>query len=96
MANKAKGSKKKRTTTPKKRSKRTIALRVISEPEANTRAVIHHVGPGTVVMRGAGQSTLVMECGNCGVPIIEGVHMNQVRGIVFRCKNCGEYNETLA
>lgn len=84
----------KKQASRKKRTRRTIALRVIPEPQSDTRTVIHMVGPGTVVLQGK-HSTLVMECGNCGVPLIEGVNMNQVQGIVFHCPSCGEYNETL-
>lgn len=32
-------------------------------------------------------------CGNCSALLIEGVFENQVRNIVIRCPNCGEYNQ---
>jgi len=67
---------------------------VIPEPEANTRSVIVYEGEGTVVMKGPGNA--VMECGNCGVPLVEGVPVGNIQSIVFKCPSCGEYNETLA
>ena len=95
MANKSKGSKKKGAANRKKPSKRTIALRVIPEPEPDTRSVLSMVGSGTVALKGDG-SNLVMECGNCGAPLIEGAPMTSVQNLVFRCNRCGEYNETMA
>jgi uncharacterized Zn finger protein len=89
MARKGKGH----PATAKKR-KRRIRTRVIPEPEANTRSVLIYEGEGTVVMKGPGN--VIMECGNCGVPLVEGVAVNQLQNLVFRCPNCGEYNETLA
>jgi hypothetical protein len=83
--------------SPKKRAKqaqRHIQLMVIPEPEANTRSVLNYVGEGTVAMRGPGN--VVMECGNCGVPLIVGVPVSAVQNMVFRCQSCGAFNETLA
>lgn len=79
---------------PRERAKRHIRLMVIPKPEPNTRSVIVYTGEGTVVMSGPGNS--VMECGNCGVPLIEGVPVANIQNIVFRCPSCGEFNETLA
>ncbi len=97
-------AKKKRKPTPKgvsgspkkraKQAKRHIQLMVIPEPEPNTRSVIVYTGEGTVVMKGPGNA--IMECGNCGVPLIEGVPVANIRNIVFRCPSCGAFNETLA
>lgn len=80
--------------SPRRRSKRRIQLMVIPEPEPNTRSVFIYTGEGTVVMRG--DANVVMECGNCGVPLIDGVPVGNLRSIVFRCPNCGAFNETLA
>jgi predicted RNA-binding Zn-ribbon protein involved in translation (DUF1610 family) len=76
------------------RATRHIAMMVISEPEPNTRSVLVYTGEGTVVMRGPGN--VVMDCGNCGAPLIEGVPVANLQGIVFRCPNCGQFNDTLA
>jgi predicted RNA-binding Zn-ribbon protein involved in translation (DUF1610 family) len=81
---------KRKGPTPKKRH---LRLAVIDEPEPGTRAVINFVGEGTVVMRGAGN--VVMECGACGVPLIVGVKTAQIQNVVFKCPNCGAYNETV-
>lgn len=82
---------KRKGPTPKKRR---IRLAVIPEPEPNTRSVLIYTGEGTVVMRGPGNVT--MECGNCGAPIIVGVKTSQLQNLVFKCPNCGAFNETLA
>lgn len=76
------------------KKKRHVRMAVIPKPEPNTRTVINYTGEGTVAMRGSGQ--VVLECGNCGEPIVDGLAMTQVRNLVFKCNNCGEYNETLA
>jgi uncharacterized Zn finger protein len=83
--------KKRKGATPKKRR---IRLMVIPEPEQGTRSVLVYTGEGTVVMRGPGN--VVMECGNCGVPLLEGVKVAQIQNLVFRCPSCGSFNETLA
>lgn len=84
---------KKTTGDPRKKGKRRVRLAVIPEPESDTRSVIVYTGEGTVAMRGQGK--VVLECGNCGKPIVDGLAMTQVRNLVFRCNNCGAYNETL-
>ena len=82
---------KKKGPTPKKRR---IRLMVIPEPEPNTRSVLIYTGDGTVMIQGAGNIT--MECGQCGVPLIQGVNVSQVQSMVLKCPNCGAFNETLA
>ena len=78
----------------KKQRRRTVRMIVIPEPEPNTRSVLLYTGPGTVVMRGPGNVTMV--CGQCNSPLLEGMKVTQVQNLVFRCKNCGAFNETLA
>lgn len=85
---------KKRKPTPKKRPTRHIKLMVIPEPDPDTRTIFVYTGEGTVVMRGTGN--VVMECGNCGVPLVDGIPVSQIRSIVFKCPNCGQFNDTLA
>lgn len=87
-------AKKRKGPTPKKRTKRRLRMMVIPEPEPNTRSVLIFTGEGTVVMKGSGN--VIMECGNCGVPLIDGVAVGNIQNLVFRCPNCGEFNETLA
>jgi hypothetical protein len=83
----------KRKVPGTRKPKRRIRLRVIPEPEPNSRSIIRYTGEGTVAMRGSGD--IVMECGNCGSPLIDGVPMKTLINIVFICSNCGAYNETL-
>ena len=96
MARKKRGAKatKAAKPKPKRKAKRHIKLMVIPEPEPNTRSVLIYTGEGTVVMRGPGN--VVMECGNCGVPLIEGLGVAQLQSLVFKCPSCGQFNETLA
>ena len=84
-------AKKRKVPTPKKRR---IKLMVIPEPEPGTRSVIVYTGEGTVVMTGPGN--VVMECGNCGAPLLKGVKVSTIQNLVFRCPSCGQFNETLA
>jgi hypothetical protein len=79
----------------RKRPQRHIQLRVIPEPEPNTRSVIVFTGEGTVVMRGP-KPNIVMECGNCAASLVEGVPVANLQSLVLRCPNCGAFNETLA
>jgi predicted RNA-binding Zn-ribbon protein involved in translation (DUF1610 family) len=79
---------------PRTRAKRRLQLMVIPEPEPNTRMVFVFEGEGTVVMSGPGN--VVMECGNCGVPLVDGVAVGNLLSIVFKCPSCGAFNETLA
>jgi len=87
-------SKKPKKAAQPRRKRRHLKLMVIPEPEPNTRMVFVFEGPGTVVMKGDGN--VIMECGNCGVPLVDGVPVGNLQGIVFRCPNCGAFNETMA
>ncbi|MEX1133756.1 MAG: hypothetical protein WED83_02810 [Acidimicrobiia bacterium] len=71
-----------------------MSLAVIPEPEPNTRSVLIRSGEGTVVMQGEGK--VILECGNCHEPLVQGIEMKQLKNLVFKCNNCGVYNETLA
>jgi hypothetical protein len=70
-----------------------IRLRVIPEPDPNTRAVFTFTGEGTLGVTGEA-SGLSMDCGGCGSALIQGVAWGDIRGIVIKCNNCGRYNET--
>jgi hypothetical protein len=50
-------------------------------------------GAGTVAMRGPGN--VMMDCGRCGSPLLVGMKTPQVANLVFKCKNCGAFNETV-
>jgi hypothetical protein len=95
MTKKKRGSSKSTESRPKvtKKRKRHIKLMVIPEPEPDTRSVFMYVGDGTVAMKGPGN--VVMECGKCGAPLVEGVPVSQIRNIVFFCQSCGAHNETI-
>jgi hypothetical protein len=79
------------------RKRRTIRLVVIPEPEKGTRSVLIFNGEGTLAMRLAGTSgpPVTMVCGNCSAPLTEGITVDQVQNLVFRCNRCGAFNETL-
>jgi len=70
----------------------TIRLKVIPEPDPDTRAVFIYEGDGTVVMSGY-ETGLSMNCGQCNSPLIRGLNRTQISGIVLRCKACGAFNE---
>jgi len=76
----------------KRQARRTVRMVVIPQPAPNTRSVLLYTGPGTVAMRGQGNVTMI--CGNCGKPLLENIKTSQVRNLVFRCNNCGMFNET--
>lgn len=93
----AKARGKKEGPTPKRPKRpvaRPIRMMVIPEPAPNTRSIIVYQGEGTVAMKGPG--TTVLECGSCGVPLVEGMRVAQIRQLVFVCPKCGAHNETMA
>jgi len=79
---------------PKKQAKRHLRMMVIPEPKPNTRSVLVYMGEGTIAMRGDGN--VVMECGNCGAPLVDGVPTGNIQNIVLKCPQCEAFNETLA
>lgn len=70
-----------------------FTLRVIPEPEPETRSVIVFTGEGTVAMRG-GDTGFVHLCGGCGAPLIVDVRPGGVVNMVFKCNGCGAFNES--
>jgi hypothetical protein len=72
--------------------KRRVRLRVIPEPSPGTRSILRVGGKGTVLMKGGGDA--ILECGNCGVPLLVDVWVSHVRGIVAVCPSCESFNET--
>lgn len=70
-----------------------VSLRVIPEPDPQTRAVFIRSGDGTVIFQGQETQTS-QDCGACGSPLIVGLRSGQVQGVVLRCNNCGAFNDT--
>lgn len=70
----------------------TNTLKVISEPDPNTRSVFIYDGEGTVAFRGY-QVGLALVCGSCKSHLVVGISRENIQNIVIRCKKCGSYNE---
>lgn len=68
------------------------SLKVIPEPDPNTRSVFIYDGEGTTAFQGY-DSNLELVCGNCSSPLVSGINRNQINNIVIRCKQCGKFNE---
>jgi hypothetical protein len=66
----------------------TLKTTVIPEPAPNTRAVI--VSKVAPIMKGQGD--LSYECGGCGTLLVDRFP-GSIRGIVFKCPNCGAFSE---
>lgn len=69
-----------------------VSLAVIPEPDPNTRTVFEKTGEGTSFIQGF-QTGLALVCGNCSSVLAAGIHRQQIRNVVLRCKQCGAYNE---
>jgi hypothetical protein len=70
-----------------------IPLKVISEPDPNTRSVIDRVGKGTIIIQGF-HTEIGLTCGTCDAILIAGMDREQITSIVLRCNKCGAFNET--
>jgi hypothetical protein len=71
-----------------------LKLRVIPEPEPDTRTVfVEEDATNTVFMRGT-EADVTWLCGACAAPLLEGVRLNQFANIVLKCGACGSYNDT--
>lgn len=82
----------------KKRTRKLqpIRLMIVTNPDPKTRTIIEYTGEGTVIIRGEDATTTrSMVCGNCLAPLVVGVRVDAVRGLILRCSRCGSYNETL-
>lgn len=77
--------------------KRHIRLRVIPEPDPETRSVFEKLpgAPDSVFFTGS-QTMDAHVCGSCHAPLIMGLTLLQFHKLVLRCSQCGKYNETLA
>jgi hypothetical protein len=77
--------------TPAGRKPMKRALPVISEEDAKNRTLISGTS-GSSLMGGGGPDDLV--CGACGALLAQGVGGNlKLQSIVFKCHNCGAFNE---
>jgi len=72
---------------------KTDFLKLIPEPDPNTRAVFIYSGEGTIVFTGY-EVGLALACGGCKSHLVVGIPRENMKNIVIRCKNCGFYNET--
>lgn len=70
-----------------------VPLRVIPEPDPNTRTVFEKMGDGTILFQGF-ETNIALVCGTCGAPLAAGIHPTQMKSVVLRCKRCNAFNET--
>lgn len=75
---------------------RRLRLRVIPEPDPDTRSVFMKPdgAPGSVFFAG-GETTDAFMCGHCDAPLIIGLPLAPFQNLVLRCSQCGTHNETL-
>ena len=68
-------------------------LQIIPKPPDGTAAVLMTDKKGKFTfIKGSGADNML--CGSCGCVLIESLDRSQIRGVVFKCANCGEYNLT--
>jgi len=73
--------------------KQKVSLKVIPEPDPNTRAVfILNNDEGTIVFQGF-ETQIALVCGNCSSPLVAGMNLEQIKNIVIKCNNCNRFNE---
>ena len=74
-----------------------IRLRVIPEPDPETRSVFQKLAgaPDSVFFAGS-ETTDAYVCGGCYTPLIIGLPLAQFQNLILRCGQCGRHNETLA
>lgn len=70
----------------------TVELKIIPEPDPNTRTVFIYDGEGTICFSGY-EVGLELVCGSCESQLVIGIPKANIENIVIRCKNCGNYNE---
>ena len=74
----------------------SVCLRVIPEPDPNTRVIFRHDGPDSVAVKGTDRFAPDICCGGCGAPLIRGMSELSFVNVVFRCYACGAFNEAIA
>ena len=65
-------------------------MKVIPEPEEGSRSVLFSDSLEPII-EGAGPRTY--QCGTCGETLIKRIRVMQVVHIVFKCAECGSFNE---
>ncbi|WP_282348879.1 SEC-C metal-binding domain-containing protein [Pseudomonas sp. PS01301] len=69
-----------------------ICLKVIPEPDPNTRTVFEKTSKGTVLFQGY-DIGVALCCEKCRSHLTQGIARTQLLGIVIRCNSCGAFNE---
>ncbi len=75
-----------------------LKMAVISEADSASRAVLDgtDVPKGDPIMRDStGTKSPILECGNCAYALLVGVPTSAVQDLVFKCPDCGAFNETI-
>lgn len=70
-------------------------MKVIPKPKEGTRTVFEKKGNNEKIppfIKGTGD--LYLLCGYCETVLCESVNSGQIRGIVFKCPVCNNYNDT--
>ncbi len=65
-------------------------MEVISEPEPGTRSIFIC---DTTVTTFIGTGPRSYQCGICGETLIEGARTERFANVVFKCGDCGGFNE---
>jgi hypothetical protein len=68
------------------------SLKVIPEPEPNTRVVLATESADIVLLTGLGDNNLL--CGQCDVMLVRGVG-EVLTNVVILCAGCGSYNDSV-
>ena len=80
----------------KRLAERAIPLVVIPEPDPGTRAVFEKTdGANDSVMFQGDANADMYTCGSCAEPLVLGVDLARLQGLVIKCGGCGAFNETL-
>ena len=66
----------------------TIKLAIVKEPTEGTRNIIIGKAPFFV-----GQGDTNLFCGSCDNTLAESIVIGQIRDIILKCPECGEYCE---
>jgi hypothetical protein len=71
---------------------RELSLKVIPEPDPDTRSVFIFTGDGTIAFRGFDVG-LALVCGGCKSHLVVGIPRENINGVVIKCNKCGKFNE---
>lgn len=75
-------------------SRETRRLTIIPKPDEGTRTVLF-LPPGEESPIVSGEGPMAYTCGACDVTIVDGVDAGALKNLVFICRGCGAYNQTL-